>query len=166
MRLNPFESLDNEFDLQDILEYTWVLRVKDCYAEIFGFGRKVDYSLLIECINSNIKWHILTIGGAYSGDYWYFANYNNKFYFVDFGYGSCSGCDALLACGDNIGELKELQDEIKRSIREFDSLNEFVEWVIKSAEWWALDKDEILDYVKKEFNIDFDIEKNKKENDL
>ena len=153
MKLNPFEDLKNEYDLKDVLikksNYSWDIDLKDEYIEVLG---SLDYEMLVKCINPNIKWHILDIG-SYQGDYYYFAIYNNKVYFVSIGYGSCSGCDSLLACS-SIEDFVELQDSIKRDIREFDNLEELITWIKNSAEWWLSDKYEILDYIKKEFNKD------------
>ena len=157
MKLNPFENLKNEYELEDVLSKDdgWAYKVKEEYNYLLG--EWIDYETLVKCINTKIDWHILETG-CYQGDYWYFAQYDNKVYFVNIGYGSCSGCDALMASYDNINELIELQDGIKRSIREFDNLEELISWIVNSNEWWLSDKDTILDFVKEEFNVDFEIE--------
>lgn len=157
MKLNPFENLKNEYELKDVLiKDWWGHKVKEEYENLLG--RCFDYETLVKCINTKIDWHILTTG-SYQGDYWYFAQYNNKIYFVNIGYGSCSGCDAFQASQHDINDLIELQDNIKRDIREFDNLEELISWILNSNEWWLSEKDEILDFIKKEFNIDFEIEK-------
>lgn len=157
MRLNPFENIQNEYNLKDVIfkekngcyaEF----KTKDEYIEKLG---TLEYEMLVKCINTNIEWHILDIG-YYQGDYFYFSQYNNKFYFVCIGYGSCSGCDALMACS-NIEDFSNLQDEIKRDIREFDNLEDLVNWIISSTEWWCSEKDSVLDFVKEKFNVEFEM---------
>lgn len=156
MRLNPFEHKENKLKLEDVLETTdfECFKIKKEYTSILN-ENYLDYEALVKCIDPNIEWHILDTGG-YQGDYWYFALYNSKVYFVNIGYGSCSGCDSLLACS-NIKDIKELQDDIKRNIREFDDLKELVEWIVNSTEWWISEKDKILNYIKEEFNFNFEI---------
>lgn len=156
MKLNPFEYLENEYKLEDILvksgwnEYD----PKEEYKGIFG--DYTDYETLVKSINTKIDWHIFTTGG-YQGDYYYIAQYDNKIYFVDIGYGSCSGCDALMGSLYDINKLIDLQDSIKRNIREFDNLEELISYVNDTTQYWSYYRNELLDFIKKEFNIDFEI---------
>lgn len=152
MNINPFENIKNEYELENLLERgKWGdLDIKEQYCELFD---EFDYSLLVKSINTKIKWHILTTGGC-QGDYWYIGEYNDKFYFLDVGYGSCSVCDNFMASDRNVDDLKSLQDALKREIREFESLEELTNWIINCTEWWLNEKDEILDFIKKEFNYD------------
>lgn len=160
MRINPFEYKQNEYDLKEILEKGWWGYVpKKEYQKEFGIG--LDYDILVKSIDTSINWHILTTG-SYQGDYWYIGQKDNKIYFIDIGYGSCSGCDNLLAVEDDIDDLITLQRSIKNSIREFDNMEELLNWIVNCNEWWLSEKDEILDYIKKEFNIDFVIIKSVK----
>lgn len=107
---------------------------------------------MVKSIDTSIKWHILRTGG-YQGDYFYIGEKDNKIYFIDIGYGSCSGCDSLLARESDIDALIELQDDIKRDVREFDSIQELREWIDSSNEWWIADKEMLLDFIEKEFNV-------------
>lgn len=154
MQLNPFEDLENEYNLSEILEYNgYCYETKEEYKEMFGL---LDYKTLVKTINTAIEWHIYMTGG-YQGDYCYVGQHNNKFYLVDIGYGSCSCCDDLLASRYKLTNLVDLQNLIKSKIREYDSLEELLNWIVNSAEWWFSYKDELLEYIKKEFNIDFEI---------
>ena len=49
-----------------------------------------------------------------------YKNDKNHFGFLSFGWGSCSGCDALQAC-DTVEDLQELMDHLYNSIIWFDS---------------------------------------------
>ena len=59
----------------------------------------------------------------YQGSSWYLLRDNNRFGYLSFGWGSCSGCDALEACS-NVEEAIQLRDELWQSITWFDSSNE------------------------------------------
>lgn len=60
---------------------------------------------------------------AYQGDSFLLYKNDNKYGFLTFGWGSCSGCDALQACTD-IDEVQELMDSLYNAIKWFDSLQE------------------------------------------
>ena len=60
---------------------------------------------------------------AYQGDSFLIYKNDNKYGFLTFGWGSCSGCDALQAC-DTIDEVQELMDSLYNAIKWFDSLQE------------------------------------------
>lgn len=60
---------------------------------------------------------------AYQGDSFLIYKNDNKYGFLTFGWGSCSGCDALQAC-DTIDEVQELMDNLYNAIKWFDSLQE------------------------------------------
>lgn len=45
--------------------------------------------------------------------------YSHSYGYLQFGWGSCSGCDALQAC-NNIDEVQKLMDELKDSIKWFE----------------------------------------------
>lgn len=155
MVLNPFEGRKNQYRLDNILEHNgFDYAPKREYREVFG--ETLDYDVLVKAIDDSIDWHILTTG-SYQGDYWYIGLKDNKIYFVNIGYGSCSGCDALLATDDDIQGLVNLQNSIKSDIREFESFEELISWIVNCNEWWLSAKEEVLNFIKKEFNIDFDI---------
>lgn len=160
MKLNPFEDKQNQYDLKEILEKTdefWTeYEVKKEYQALFG--EYLDYDVLVKAIDLNIDWHILTTG-SYQGDYWYIGLKDDKIYFINIGYGSCSGCDALLATDDDIQGLISLQDSIKRDIREFESFEELINWIVNGHEWWFSETNEILDFIRNEFDLDFEIVK-------
>ena len=65
----------------------------------------------------------------YQGDSIVAVQHHNGLYgLVIFGWGSCSGCDALQAC-NSIGELAELAEYIEGRTMWFDTFEELVEHV-------------------------------------
>lgn len=64
----------------------------------------------------------------YQGDSFLLYLKKGKYGFLSFGWGSCSGCDALQACA-NIDEVQELMDQLHNSIIWFDSLDKAKEWL-------------------------------------
>ena len=160
MNLNPFECIENEYKLEDVLtkdEYNDYIVNRE-YRKILNSGTEygfITYDSLVRCINLRIDWHVLDIG-SYQGDYYYIANYNDKWYFLRIGYGSCSGCDDLLACC-TFEDYQNLQNKIKGNIREFNTLEELIDWLTSedNDEHWYIssDAEEIKKYIHKEFNI-------------
>lgn len=59
----------------------------------------------------------------YSGDTRVLLRKNDRYGFLIFGWGSCSGCDALQAC-NNFREVDELIDNLEGGIKWFDTLAE------------------------------------------
>ena len=156
MKLNPFEDKRNEFNLHEVLICDYPSKVKSEYVSMFKVDELVSYEFLLKSIDSNIDWKIHKAGG-YQGDLFFVAKYNEKVYFVSIGYGSCSGCDALMACDYDINGIETLRDDIKRDIREFESVEELLNWVLNSVSFWSGYKEELLEHIKNVFNVDFEI---------
>jgi hypothetical protein len=53
----------------------------------------------------------------YEGDSRYLLKSGRQYGVLVFGWGSCSGCDALEAAGSNLAEVTALRDELWNSIR-------------------------------------------------
>lgn len=68
----------------------------------------------------------------YQGDSYLLYKRDNQYGFLIFGWGSCSGCDALQSC-DNIDEVQELMDQLYSDIKWFDSLEEVKKYLSKDA---------------------------------
>lgn len=149
MVLNPFEGKGKEYDLRNILyrDELGYFDIKHPYDKIFP---ELDYDTLLKSINTEIDWHKYILGDEH-GDIFYGSNYNNKWYFVITGYGSCPACDVLQAADGDLNALMDLQDSIISSIREFDSLMELVNWVDDSVEYWYRNKQQIIDWINAEF---------------
>ena len=76
--------------------------------------------------------------GNYQGDYLTLFKDEDRYGYLVFGYGSCSGCDALEAIDDDYKQVKELRDGLFESIK-WGTAAELVEY---------LESDEIIDYWK------------------
>ena len=64
----------------------------------------------------------------YQGDSWVLYRDGDRFGFLTFGWGSCSGCDSLQACGDNLEEVGELMEQLQGSIIWHGSASEMAEY--------------------------------------
>lgn len=94
---------------------------------------------------------------AYQGDSFLLYKNDNKYGFLTFGWGSCSGCDALQAC-DTIDEVQELMDRLYNAIIWFDSLQELKcyisDYSIVELQWYFYSdtfkefKEKVLNYGK------------------
>lgn len=69
----------------------------------------------------------------YQGDSFLIYEKDGKYGYLTFGWGSCSGCDALQGC-NSISEVQELMDRLYSSIEWFDSLDALKEY-FKETDW-------------------------------
>lgn len=79
-----------------------------------GKTEDVDYDTLLKSLGAEVVEMINC--GSWQGDSVTLLKKNGKFGFVVFGYGSCSGCDALEAC-DSLEELEALRDSLEAQIK-------------------------------------------------
>jgi hypothetical protein len=86
----------------------------------------------------------------YQGDSRVLYQKDDKYGFLIFGWGSCSGCDALQAC-ENINQIQDLINGLENKIKWFDSLYELQKYF--SEKDWELDyswhSDKWKDFVSK-----------------
>ena len=68
----------------------------------------------------------------YQGDSYLLYKKDNQYGFLVFGWGSCSGCDALQACS-SIDEVQELMNQLYSDIKWFDSLEGVKEYLSKDS---------------------------------
>lgn len=74
----------------------------------------------------------------YQGDSYYLLQDGERYGVLVFGWGSCSGCDALQACSSH-GEVVELRDNLHEGITWHDTKEAFVTWVSEKdfeTEWY------------------------------
>lgn len=71
--------------------------------------------------------------GSYTGDVLYLLEKEEYIGFFTFGFGSCSGCDALQGCS-SWADLEELRQSLWRSVKWFNSPTEALEYLAQK-EW-------------------------------
>lgn len=89
----------------------------------------------------------------YQGDSRVFYEKDGKYGYLIFGWGSCSGCDALQGC-NTVEELQNLANGLEHSTRWFDSISEVQEYFNKKdweleASYHSKETKEFVDKVKK-----------------
>lgn len=101
--------------------------IKDM-AEVYAtedFGWWCDYTPMIESFGAVL---VRKDGGSYQGDTWVLLQENDgRIGYLEFGWGSCSGCDALQACR-SIEDVNELANRFYDSIRWFPNKTECAKW--------------------------------------
>lgn len=115
----------------------------------YGWG---DYQPMID----SMGYEVLCQGevGDYQGDTLAVVRDGARYGFLTFGWGSCSGCDALQSCS-TLHEVHELRQEIHDQIVWKDSANEMVEF-LKNRDWKAQfygDSDEVAEFVAKAVGV-------------
>jgi hypothetical protein len=151
MNLNPFELRNNDYYAKDLFEHGnyGSLRANK-FGETYG-----SYEYLLKGIHIGVEWKIVCYAGSYQGELYCLGEHDNKFYYVNTGYGSCSGCDWYQANDGDIEGLQEIQDSLKRDIREFNNIAEFLSWFNdnNSGIWVNSEMKEFLAEVQKVYKI-------------
>ena len=86
----------------------------------------------------------------YQGSTWVLYQDNDKIGFLRFGWGSCSGCDALQACR-SIEEIQELMDDLWQSIMWFETKAEALQFFVEH-DWegdWDYQVSESRQFIEK-----------------
>lgn len=97
------------------------------------FSAPSDYSPMLQSFGYEI---LLQVDDSdYQGDSRLIFRNGDKYGLLIFGWGSCSGCDALQAC-ESIKEIEELRDSIHKDIK-WDSLQGLHDYI--SNKHWELD---------------------------
>ena len=98
------------------------INVKELYEdERWGWN---DYQPMLDAFG---KVAIRVDDDDYQGDSRLLYDENGKIGVLIFGWGSCSGCDALLAC-DSLEEVQELCDSLQEDIKWFDDKKQALEY--------------------------------------
>ena len=96
----------------------------ELYSEEYGIDNLIgyifDYTPMLEQFGEIL---IRVDDNDYQGDSYLIYKKENSYGYLRFGWGSCSGCDALQAC-DTIQEVQELMDTLYNDIIWFISLVE------------------------------------------
>jgi hypothetical protein len=75
----------------------------------FGFSQAADYGAMIELMPGEAVVHVDV--DDYQGDTYVLLRDGARFGYLSFGWGSCSGCDALQAC-NSFAEVADLYEEM------------------------------------------------------
>ena len=99
--------------------------MKDVYGPSkYGWG---DYEPMIKAFGDVI---IQVDERDYQGDTWVvLLGEDGQYGYLEFGWGSCSGCDALQSC-HTLEEVNELAISLYESIRWFQTKDAFREWFL------------------------------------
>ena len=112
------------------------------------FGRHVyvsDYQPMIDAFGKVL---LQVDDDDYQGDTRVLLAKDGKIGHLIFGWGSCSGCDALQACF-TVEEVQELCNELENEIRWFDTQEEALKW-FKEHDWegdWSYHDENTKKYV-------------------
>jgi hypothetical protein len=101
--------------------------VTKLYEEKWGWS---DYQPMIDAFGNVV---IQDDVGSYQGDTFVLYDDGKMIGYLEFGWGSCSGCDALRACS-NIREVQELCNELQDAIKWFDDKKQALEW-FEAHDW-------------------------------
>jgi hypothetical protein len=123
---------------------------KECLEDDYWYGTG-DYQPMLEQFGEIV---VQVDDNDYQGDSRVLYKDKKRYGWLQFGWGSCSGCDALQACS-SIDEIQELMDELKQQIKWFESAHECHEyfsekdWSIDYS-WMADQQREFINKVKKQ----------------
>jgi len=109
-------------------------------------GMWCSYEIIIEQFGEIL---IIVYDDSYQGDCRVLLKKDNKFGILLFGFGSCSGCDALQSC-DTYEEVDDLIEGMYDSIFWFDDLQSCKKWV-RNRDWplqYSWHCEETKDFIK------------------
>jgi len=110
-------------------------KIIECYPELIEeteyFYTLSNYQPLIESYGFDI---LLQVDDSdYQGDSRILYRDGNRYGLLIFGWGSCSGCDALQSC-NSIQDVENLQKELFEKIKWFDPVGECL-WYFNTHDW-------------------------------
>lgn len=133
-------------------EFELFIKLKTNMVELNDY---VNYDQLIASFNFEVL--LEESDNGYSGDTFILFKIDNYYGFLDFGWGSCSGCDALQGCGDDINRIKELREKLFQKIIWKMSLEEMKIYVSNEENIQWYDYSEAFEKFKKKL-FDINIE--------
>lgn len=104
-----------------------MIDIKEVYPDAadYHFFGVSDYQPMIDSFGYEMP--IIVHDDDYQGDSRYLFQDGTRYGVLIFGWGSCSGCDALQAC-DGYEEVDELRNDLFNSIIWFDSKNDCLDY--------------------------------------
>lgn len=117
---------------------------KELYEEE-GYFYQTDYQPMLDEFGDIL---VQVDDEGYQGDSRVLYHDGKRFGWLQFGWGSCSGCDALQAC-NSVEEVQELMDELHNSIMWFDGPEEAIKFFEShdwegDYSWWADEQREFI----------------------
>lgn len=109
-----------------------------------------DYQPILNAIGNVL---IQVDDDDYQGDSRLLYEKEGKFGYLIFGWGSCSGCDALQAC-ESMNDVQDLIDGLVNDVKWFDSLGELKEY-FKEKDWeleYSWHSSETKEFIEKVLN--------------
>lgn len=99
--------------------------ISEVYPDQNDFFSVYSYQPMLDSFGYEI---VLQVDDSdYQGDSRVLFRRGDSVGYLNFGWGSCSGCDALQACG-TLSEVDELRTQLHDSIRWFDSISDAAIW--------------------------------------
>jgi thioredoxin-related protein len=109
-------------------------KIIEAHPNVFKNGRYDGLNAYEDIIDTFEYETILQVDDQdYQGDSRILLKDGDRYGLLIFGWGSCSGCDALQAC-ETIEELDSLQESLYNSIIWYDSANEMYDF-LKNRDW-------------------------------
>lgn len=115
--------------------------------ELFPNSEGCDYNKIVSSFG-NVA--IQVDDSDYQGDTRVFYDEGTSYGYLQFGWGSCSGCDALQAC-NTISEIQSLMDSLKDQIKWFPLKHEALDF-FERHDWqgdYSSHREEQQEFVKK-----------------
>lgn len=115
------------------------------------FSAPYDYRPMIESMAEEVLLEVRE--DNYSGDSRFLLKDKDMYGYLMFGWGSCSGCDALQAC-NNYEDIHKLRKELYKAIR-WETKEHLLKW-IKNHDWEgdaAGDSEECKEFTEKSIQI-------------
>lgn len=99
-------------------------------SQLYNGDSASSYQPMVEAFG-NILFQ--EIENDYQGSTWVLYEEGNHYGYLDFGWGSCSGCDALQGC-NSMQEIQDLMEDMYFSIKWFESAAEALAW-FEEQDW-------------------------------
>lgn len=141
------------------LKHNNMINAKELYPEYWkeeqengDFYGPYDYQPIIDSLGNVL---VQVDDADYQGDTRVLYESNGKYGYLVFGWGSCSGCDALQAC-DNMQDIQNLIEDLQNSIKWFDTLSD-LKTHFGNKDWeldWSYHVDETKDFIEKVMNYE------------
>lgn len=125
------EERDQQF--QEIHDHCFYPEKHKMYHSILqACGCSQSYDSMVESWGYEVL--VMSSIGDYQGDYLTLVRDGDRYGYVSFSYGSCSGCDAMEGC-NNWDEVRELSDGIRDGI-DWKTGREMLDW-LNGRDWEA-----------------------------